>query len=469
MPAPAELWRLSAVEIADGYARRSFTPVDVTEAVLARIAAINDAVNALVTLDGYGAREQARASSVRWREGRALSRLDGVPLTIKDNINVAGLRTTWGSRLYAQFVPPRDELPVARVRAAGMVILGKSNVPEFTVSGYTDNELFGPTRNPWNRALTPGGSSGGAVSAVACGMAPLALGTDGGGSIRRPASHAGLVGFKPSRGRVARADGLPRILLDFEVVGTIARTVADTAMLMNVIAVAHPRDPASALFAAQPWSLPAARPCRILYVPRFGNAPVDPQIAASVAQAAKRIEAMGHAVTEASVPFDADAFNAVWPVVSQAGLAALLRNVANWREGVAAPFAEMVVCGASLPAPALVDALWEIDRMRERVGETFARYDMLMTPSTAALPWPAREPYPATIDGEPVGPRGHAVFAAFVNASGCPAISVPCTPSDEGVPIGFQLVGPPGHDEELCVLAQEYERVAPWADRWPSL
>ena len=466
---PTELWRLSAAALAEGYARRRFSPVEVTEAVLARIAEVNAALNAVVTLDADAARVAAKASEARWREGTARGPLDGVPLTVKDNINVQGLRTTWGSRLYAAFVPTVDELPVARARAAGMIILGKTNVPEFTLHGYTDNLLFGPTRNPWDTRLTPGGSSGGAVAAVAAGIAPLALGTDGGGSIRRPASHTGLVGFKPSRGRVARADGLPQLLLDFEVIGPMARTTCDVVLMMATIAAPHPRDPASAEFAAGPWALPPRKPCRILYVPRFGEAPVDPEIAASVERAARTLADLGHAVTEATAPFDADAFNASWPVVSQSGLAALLNRMSNWRELVAPPLVEMADAGSRLRATELFDALGEIARMRERLGEAFANYDVLMTPSAAALPWPAQEVFPPKIDGRAVGPRGHAVFTAFVNAAGCPGISVPCEPSAAGLPIGFQLVAAPGNDERLCVLAQEYETAQPWADRWPLL
>src|SRR4029079_1523772 len=158
------------------------------EATLARIEDVNPHLNAIVTLDLAGARAAADASTRRWRNGEPLGPLDGVPVTIKDSIWVRGLRTTWGSSLYADFIPDSDEAPVARLREAGAVILGKTNVPQFTLQGYTDNCLFGPTRNPWDLALTPGGSSGGAVAAVASGMGPLALGTDGGGSIRRPSA-----------------------------------------------------------------------------------------------------------------------------------------------------------------------------------------------------------------------------------------------------------------------------------------
>lgn len=466
---PTDLYRLSAGELAEGYARGSYSPVDVIDSLLARIDEVNGSLNAIVTLDAAGVRVAARESEVRWREGTARGTLDGVPLTVKDNINVHGLRTTWGSRLYADFVPTVDELPVARARAAGMVILGKTNVPEFTLSGYTDNLLFGPTRNPWDVRLTPGGSSGGAVAAIAAGLGPLALGTDGGGSIRRPASHTGVVGLKPSRGRVARGDGLPQILLDFEVVGPMARTTRDVVLIMAVIAASHPRDPASAEFAARPWALPPAKRCRVLYLPRFDDNPVDAEIAASVERAAKTLADLGHAVTEAPAPFAVDAFNAVWPVISQTGLAALVNPMPRWRELVTPPFVEMADAGSRLRATELFDALAEIARMRERLGETFAQYDVLLTPSAAALPWPAQDAFPAKIAGREAGPRGHAVFTAFANASGCPAISLPCTPSVAGLPIGFQLVGAPGHDERLCVLAQEYETAAPWAHRWPPL
>jgi aspartyl-tRNA(Asn)/glutamyl-tRNA(Gln) amidotransferase subunit A len=466
---PADLCRLSAAALAQGYARGDFSPVEVTESLLARIDEVNGALNAIVTLDAAGARAAAQASETRWRARTARGPLDGVPLTVKDNINVRGLRTTWGSRLYADFIPVLDELPVARVREAGMVIVGKTNVPEFTLSGYTDNMLFGPTRNPWDLRLTPGGSSGGAVTAVAAGLGPLALGTDGGGSIRRPASHTGVVGLKPSRGRVARSDGLPQILLDFEVVGAMARTTHDVVLMMAVIGASDLRDPASAEFAGRPWALPAAKRCRVLYVPRFDNNPVDTEIATSVERAAQTLAGLGHAVTESAAPFAVDAFNAVWAVISQTGLAALLNSVPGWREQVSPPFVEMAEVGARLRATELFEALAEIGRMRERLSETFAQYDVVLTPTAAALPWPAQDAFPTSIAGREVGPRGHAVFTAFVNASGCPAISLPCTPSRAGLPIGFQLVAAPGHDERLCVLAHEYEMVAPWADRWPQL
>ena len=176
-----------------------------------------------------------------------------MPISIKDSIHVAGMPSTWGSRALAAFMPAIDELPVARLRAAGAIMIGKTNVPEFTLEGYTGNELFGVTRNPWNADLTPGGSTGGAAASVAAGFVPAALGTDGGGSIRRPACHTGLVGFKPSIGRWPRIDGFPAILADFETAGALTRTVEDAMLLDEVLKGPDQRDRRSLYAAAAPW------------------------------------------------------------------------------------------------------------------------------------------------------------------------------------------------------------------------
>ena len=199
MSAPA--WALSAVELVREFGARTLDPVEVLEAISDRTARVNPQINALVTADPT-ARMQADASARRYAAGTPLGPLDGVPVAIKDNLVVRGLAATWGTRALASFVPDHDELPVARLRAAGAVIVGKTNVPEFTLEGYTTNPLFGVTRNPWDLRVTPGGSSGGSAAGCAAGLFPLALCTDGGGSIRRPASHTGLVGFKPSIGAV---------------------------------------------------------------------------------------------------------------------------------------------------------------------------------------------------------------------------------------------------------------------------
>jgi aspartyl-tRNA(Asn)/glutamyl-tRNA(Gln) amidotransferase subunit A len=444
------LWELSAADLAAGYADGAFSPRDALDAVLARIDAVNPQINAIVTLDIAGARAAADASATRWRNDASLGAFDGVPLTVKDNIPVRGMRATWGSRIYADWVPGKDELPVAKLREGGAVILGKTNCSEFTLQGYTDNLVFGVTRNPWNPALTPGGSSGGAVAAVTAGLGPVAVGTDGGGSIRRPAAHTGLVGLKPSRDAVPRANGFPVILLDCEVIGPIARTAADARALFHALAGTPVPSPTP------------ARPLRILYVKQFGGSPVDPEIAASVAAAARDLSSLGHAVEEGEAPFDVDALNRAWPIVSQVGLAWLLKDYADRLADICPPMQEMARTGATISATTYYGAVNVITQLRQTLHAFFGRFDLILTPSIAALSWPAAEPFPPVIDGKPVGPRGHAVFTAFANMAGCPAISIPCAPSLSGLPIGFQLIGAIGADEMLLDVAGEYERLRPW-------
>jgi aspartyl-tRNA(Asn)/glutamyl-tRNA(Gln) amidotransferase subunit A len=451
------LWELSAAELIAGYANGQFTPRDALDAVLARVEAVNPRINAIVTLDIAGARATADASTARWRSRVALGSFDGVPLTVKDNIPVRGMRATWGSRIYGGWVPDRDELPVAKLRDGGAVILGKTNCPEFTLQGYTDNLVFGVTRNPWNLELTPGGSSGGAVAAVAAGLGPVAGGTDGGGSIRRPAAHTGLVGLKPSRDAVARADGFPAILLDCEVIGPIARTVADTRALFHALAGI-----------AAPAPSPERR-LRILYVKQFGGSPVDPEIAASVAAAANDLAGLGHGVEAGEAPFDVDALNRAWPLISQVGLAWLLKDYADRPSEISPPMQDLARSGAAVPATTYYGAIDVIMQLRQRLHAFFTHYDLILTPSIAALSWPAAEPFPPVIDGEAVGPRGHAVFTAFANMAGCPAISIPGLPSKAGLPIGFQLVGAIGQDEMLLDVGAAYERLRPWSHLRPAL
>ncbi|TDH63380.1 amidase [Dankookia rubra] len=463
---PSDPALLPATTLAGRFARHSLSPVEALEAILARIGRLNPRLNAIVALDEVGARAAARASEARWRAGTPLSPLDGVPVTVKDNITVAGLPCAWGSPIFRDYVPELDELPVARARAAGMVVLGKTNVPEFTLQGYTDNTVYGVTRNPWKTALTPGGSSGGAVAAVAAGLGPLALGTDGGGSIRRPASHAGLVGLKPSIGRVPRCDGLPAILLDLEQIGPIARTTADLVALLTLLSPPDARDPACRAMPA--FTVPPRAPRqRILFVPRLGRNPVDPEIATSTTIAAAQLGGLGHHVEEGEAPFTLDELNALFAPISQAGLAWLLAERGG--EPAAPMLREMAAAGRALAPQAIFAAVDGIAGFRRRMAGFFGAWDLILTPAAAALPWPAEQVAPPLIDGQPVGPRGHALFTNFANLAGLPGIALPCQASEAGLPIGFQLVGSSGADGLLCAMAAEWEAARPWADRWPEL
>ncbi len=452
-------WQLSATALAAAFRAGTLRPSEALSSILAQIDAVNPVLNAFAQLDRDGARTAATESDARFAAGTPRGAFDGVPVSIKDNITVAGLRCAWGTEVFRDYVPEADETPVARLRAQGAVILGKTNVPEFTMGrGNTHTALFGTTRNPWNPALTPGSSSGGAVAAVSSGMGPVALGTDGGGSIRRPASYCGLLGLKPSAGRVARRNGLPILLHDAEVIGPITRTVDDLAMMLAAIQGPLDEDRNSLFFDAAEAEPPAPTGLRILYVPRFGDWEVEEPIAVSCAQAARNLAALGHHVEQGTLPADLSLFEQHWPKIGAAGLAWLLRDK-DWEGRIDALYAEMVRRGQGLTASDYQDALAAFREIYAQFARFFRDYDLMMTPSAGALPWKAEEG----------APPYHRAFTGIVNMASLPGITIPADPSPEGLPIGFQLVGPFGADWRLVAVARQYEAAYPWADRWPAL
>ena len=446
-------------ELAAALRSGSLTAEALLDRSLERIRRLNPQLNSFVALDEASARTAAKASDTLLATGKPRSTLEGIPISIKDSIHAAGLPTTWGSRAFSATVPDKDELPVARLRAAGAVILGKTNVPELTLEGYTRNDLFGVTRNPWDIRLTPGGSSGGAASSVAAGLVPAAIGTDGGGSIRRPACHTGLVGWKPSTGRFPRIDGLPAILNDFETIGTLTRTLDDALLLDAAMAGPDARDRRS-LYAQSPQQ---TRPkWRIIYIPTFGDSPVDPEVDAATAAVAEALARDGHDVTEGKVFFDLEDAGRIWHVISRAGVAWLMGWSKGRLDAAAGDNARaMAADGAKLTAADYVDALERIAAFRRRSAETFATTDLILTPTTAALPWPAETPYPNRIADRSAGPRDHAVFTGWVNIAGHPAINLPVAVSKAGLPIGVQFVAGFGADTSLLAFAHTFSRQFP--------
>ncbi len=464
-----EAWQLPASELQRRYRDGSLTPRAAAESCLTRLDAVNPQLNAVVARRDAAVLEEASAASERLAAGRPLSPLDGIPLSIKDNLLMRDLPTTWGAPALREHQPAVEELMVARARAAGALIIGKTNVPEFALEGYTSNRLFGTTRNPWNTALTPGGSSGGAVASVAAGVTPLALGTDGGGSIRRPASHCGLVGLKPSIGSLPREHTLPSLLLDFEVVGAIARSVADVALLFNALRGTAAVDRRSlAAQAAQAVRRDEAA-LHVLYVPTLDGAPVEPEIAVSCAAAARHIEKLGHRVSEGQLPLNLGFMSEAWPLIGQVGLAAMFARHPAWRQDASPRFLEMAERGSQVPAVHLWQIVESVEQLRRDCARLFDDIDLIITPAAAALPWPADEIYPPMIAGQAVGPRGHAIFTAWGNAAGLPALALPASPSRSGMPIGIQVIAGYGGDDLLLELGAAYEAAAPWADRRPPL
>ncbi|WP_374299737.1 amidase [Ferrovibrio sp.] len=470
MPAIQSNWQLSATDLHQHYRSGALSPVDVASQILARIEALNPMLNAYVHVDTAGAMAAAQASAERYRAGRPLGPLDGVPASIKDSLLVGGMPATWGSRLLERNIPAQDELPVERLRAAGAVLLGKTNVPEFTVQGYTDNLLFGATGNAWNPALTPGGSSGGAVSAVAAGLGPVALGTDGGGSTRRPAGHTGLVGLKPSTGRIARTGGFPEIYNDLEVIGLFGRCIEDVSTILCTLSAPDARDRHSLAFHAavtpdETRHLPKTP--RILYVPRFGRHPVDPEIIAATDTAAEVLQKVGCGIEAGALPFDIDAAIAALAVLMPTGLAMIVDRLGG--PGKITPaLLPMYEAGRAVSGSAYLAALNHAVELRRQLASFYTRFDAILTPSTAAQPWTKDKVYPDKIDGQDAGPRGHAVYTGWVNLAGLPGLNLPATPDAKGMPIGVQLVGGYGNDALLLAIGRRYEAVAPWADRWPA-
>lgn len=465
-----ELWALPATTLARRYREGSLSPLAVVQAIQARIDAVNPRLNAVVSRRDAAVLAEAQASARRFAEGRPLSALDGIPLTVKDSLYLADLPTTCGTPALADFRPGFDELAAARARAGGALILGKTNVPEFANDGYTANPVFGVTGNPWAPELTPGGSSGGAVAAVAAGMGPLAIAQDGGGSIRRPASHTGLVGLKPSLSAWPRHHQLPGLLLDFDCIGPVGRTVADVRLLFEAVRGPAPEDRSSQAAAWAAAQRPrAAGPLRVLYVEHLDANPLDRQIAASCRAAVQQLAALGHSVQDGELPLDVRFVMQAWPEIGQVGLAAMFDQHPDWEEKASLKYRDAAGNGRRVSGSRVWQIMERVTRLRRECAAVFERFDVIAMPAAAALPWPAHEAYPTHIDGHEVGPRGHAAYTGWVNAAGLPGLAVPAAPSREDLPIGLQLIGPYGGDDLLLDLGAAYEEAAPWADRWPSL
>ena len=456
-----DFWRLGAGGLSDAYAREEACPVQVIAELRDRIARLNHGINAYAVL-APDLEAQAEESASRLRQGRARSPLEGVPVALKDNLVMRGLPAAWGGEVFGA-VQSRDELPVQRLRAAGAILTGKTTCPEFAVEGYTASRKFGITRNPWNPDLTPGGSSGGAVAAVAAGLAAAALGTDGGGSIRRPAGHTGLFGLKPTIGAIPRHGGLPQILMDFEVAGPLARSARDLRLMFGVLTGTDRSDPASRGHRPE---APARRSLKVLYVEQFGDSPCDPAIRRAARGAADLLASLGHEVTAGPLPFDLEPLDRFWGSFAQIGLAHLAVTVPAMAERASPQYLEMAANGRGIPARDLFAALEEVRRLRAAVSQAFGEWDVIMTPAAAAQPWPAGEAYPPLIDGQAAGPRGHAVYTGWVNASGHPGLAVPVQPDAAGLPVGIQLVGDL-HSEDLLLSLGEEMELASSGWHWP--
>ena len=464
-----DLWRNDTSALSEALAAGAATSETLLSHYLDRTERLNPAVNAVIHLDP-AAQAAAQAADARRREGTALGPLDGVPMLLKDNLLAAGMPATWGSAMFADHVPDRDEIPVERLRRAGVVFMGKTNVPEFTIDGVTDNALFGVTGNPWAPDLTPGGSSGGSVAAVALAMTPFSVGTDGGGSVRRPASYANLVGLKTSIGRIPRGQGLPQLLLDMETIGPITRTVRDQALLLDVLAGPDRRDHRSLHFAPPDFRAQLVAPAgtlRVLAVEQIGAAPVDPKIRAGYRRFVDVLADLGHDVTRGPLPFDIAPIYDRWADIADIALGLMLRRTPVMAEKASHRYVDRA--RRVIPAADLLEILEAIAALRNAAAMAFRSIDVILTPTSAAMPWRTGVPFPSEIDGIPVGPRGPAVFSGWVNACGHPAISVPAPRAPGDLPIGVQIAADMGQEALLLRLARQVEQTIDWRGDWPPL
>jgi aspartyl-tRNA(Asn)/glutamyl-tRNA(Gln) amidotransferase subunit A len=439
--------------VADVSGRRT-NAVALAQQALARIAAVDGAINAFVHVDEADVLRRAEAVDQRVAAGEHLP-LAGVPVTIKDNIWVKGAPITQGSHLFRDFIAPVDAIAVERLVAAGAVIVGISNTSEFACSGQTRNLLHGATRNPLDPARTPGGSSGGPVAAVAAGMVPLAIGTDAGGSSRRPPAHTGLVGFKPSGGAIPYGPGFEEPFFGTSCICPIARTVDDVALAFEVMAGPDRRDPHSA--AIEPGRPFDPSGVRLALTPRWGlDVPVDSSVREAVASVFARLAAHGWQTTMLDPVWPAGAAETGLSPIQHAGLAAIHGTAfAANPDAVHPDVAMQIRAGMAFSGADVVRALLLSEAVAQASSAFFAenRVDVLIGPTTPCTAWPIDQLGPASIDGVAVGPRGHAVFTPLFNHARQPAISIPCGHDGQGLPIGLQLVAPRGKDRQLLGVA----------------
>ncbi len=447
---------------------REISPVEVMASVFRRIDEVNPRVNAFCTLLEASAMAEARRAEAQVMQGEVSGRLHGVPVSIKDLIFTSGVRTTGGSPIFENFVPDRDAIVVERLKAAGAIIVGKTNTSEFGWVAITDNRLFGPTRNPWNTERTPGGSSGGAASSVALGVTPLAIGSDGGGSIRIPASFCGIFGIKPSHGRVPQHAGFPG-WETYSHTGPLTRSVADAALALEVIAGRDDRDRFS-IAEADPRYLSllqqGVRGLRIAWSPDLGYATLDPEVRALTDKAARVFEQLG-----ANVMLDAppapDQESSFSMVVGSRMAAFLIDKVAEFGARMDPFLVRFVERNLGNLAVDYVHALLEQMEFWDATQAFFQKYDLLLTPTVAVPPFEIGKYGIREIDGKKVGPLGWMPFTYPFNITGQPAASVPCGWTGAGLPVGLQIVGRRFDDATVLKAAAAFEQAAPWQDRRP--
>ena len=454
-------------------ADKQVSPVELTQLYFERIDRLDTQLHAYLTLCRDDAMQAARHAESAVMQGDDLGPLHGVPISIKDLELTKGVRTTSGCLVFEDRIPDEDSIVVERVKASGAIILGKTNTPEFGHRGTTENKLGDACRNPWNTERTPGGSSGGAAAALAAGLCAISTGSDGGGSVRIPASFCGLYGIKPTQGRVPRYGGraAPAVANQLSQSGPITRTVRDSAILLQALAGWDGRDAGSLRDTPGDYLAALDRDVselRIGWSPDFGYAAVDPEVVDVCGRAAQVFGELGCEVSDSGFAIDApqESFRVLFAVNTYATSGYLLHEHGD---DLTDYFRANMEYAATLTAADYARAIGDLDTVKAQFDAYFDKYDLLLSP-TMAVPAFEIEQHPTTIGGNEVDPFfGYLPFTYPINAIGHTAASIPCGFSSDGMPIGLHIVGRHGDEETVLAASAAFERAMPWADKMPPV
>ncbi|HEY2034759.1 MAG TPA: amidase [Rhizomicrobium sp.] len=465
----SEPHEMTAAELSRAFHDGDLSPVEVAEGLLARIEALDSEINAFCLTDAHITMAQAEASEKRWQDGDPLSPLDGVPIAVKDLLVTKGWPTRRGSLTVDPKGPWEEDAPtVARLKEAGAVLIGKTTTPEFGWKGCTDSPLTGITRNPWNKNKTPGGSSGGSSAALAARFCPLALGTDGGGSIRIPASFTNIYGLKPSFGRVAAYPLSPFGTVAH--VGPMSRTVMDSAMLMNVISKPDARDWFNLPYEPTDYAAEleqSMRGKRIAYSPRLGWVKkIVPEVEEFVAKAVKRFEAMGAHVEQIDPPGGAEAGN-IFQKLWWSGAGFALGDLPEAQKAKLDPgLRQMVEEGVKIDKKSFMQATAARGTLGSQMRVFMEAYDFLLTPQVATPAFDVGKLSPQDDDGQAW--MAWSPYTYPFNLTQQPAASVPCGFTKDGLPVGLQIVGRMFDDEGVLAASYAYELADPHYEKAPE-
>ncbi len=464
-----EFLRLSLVELTAALREKQLSPVDLMAAVLDRIEATHDALNAVVSMhDREDLLAQAREAEARILSGDARP-LEGVPMGVKDLFDAKGLLTTSGSLVFKDRMAEADCTEVARFRNAGAIVVGKTNTPEFGYTAITKNLVYGDTRNPWALDRSPGGSSGGSAASLTSNGLPLVTSSDGGGSIRIPASFTGAFGLKPSFGRIPLGPMSSWYYIHTTSRGPITKTVADAALFLDQVVGVSPCDPQSLPHPGYSYvaklNEPAPTGLRMGYSADFEYAVVQSDIAEAVYDGSRVFEALGHKVSQ--IRGGPPPAGGEWGLLNAFETAGdLHQEIQDSEEKFGKTFVRGVKAGWKLTPERFGEIAQSRSRINDWTAEFFENYDLLITPTVPYDPPPPRGPFPSETEGRVQPPWGVASFTIPFNLSGHPAATVRAGFSKNGLPIGMQIVGPRHRDDLVLQVAQAFERERPWHPHW---